>query len=290
MRKSKFFFSLFAFSFIWTVGFAIFSLFSLSKAQEMDPDILAKVSQKAGGSNLHLQFNQRPFGEPRNYNQTEDSWTLPVTDPQLIMDISLIGADIEILSDPSAKEISIKAQGRLDPQVSPRLLKTEMKANHLEITEPDLEATQNLHVQIKIPASYQGHLKLRTVQGPVRLKKARFQTANLETISGSVQLEFSKIQKLELKTVSGLCVIDNFASQGTIVKSISGDLILKIEDPRAVILHAETVSGQLINPPFSNTDRSSQSKNQGANEGEDQKKNNKPEIFASTVSGNIEIK
>lgn len=274
MKQSKLLLSLFAFFVVWTVGFTIFSIYCLAQAKAQDPQILTKLASKA--SQNHMNFNSfnlslgKGLQNPHTYTPAIDSWKMPLQSMPVQVDVQTVDADLDVTVDPTVHEILVSAQGDFDASVSQRMLIETIEKNRILISQAPDEATQNLHIQIRLPPESSAKLTVQTVSGQVRLKKMKLSSAKIETISGSAQVEYSVIDDLEVRSVSGLVSIDNEFTKSESAQTVSGDLMMKLSDPNSVSIEAATLSGQLVNPFGSGTA-------------------GKPKMQVNSTSGNIQI-
>lgn len=233
--------------------------FSVKKAYEADPEIVAKLEQKY---NVHVSIAGITAGNRSPKVSTHDEWQTNLPKKKLI--IKSFSGDIAMKSTNETK-IKIVATGRLDKSASERLLHVSELPDEVIISEPE-DAVKDLEVRLEIPVSFTKELEIVSVSGDVTMENLTLSTSSVKTVSGGVTLNQinspeltvstisgdTKIHNSALKSVSGKSIsgeieIDNKESAETKIKSISGDIKLKMPKTTPFQFNIKTISGDIKN-------------------------------------------
>jgi|GEM_PF-4343877 len=217
--KAKFFSKFLVGAIVWSLVFLSLGLYSAEKAYQADPEIVTKLGHVYGLTFVddkgHHLFHSSAFEATQE--DTTDSWTFPATQKQI--HIQTVNADVSIKTI-SGTEVQIKAEGRLNKKLAPRLLQIESADQELHLRQPTDDATSDLHVQIGLPSVFQNSVTVKSVSGDIGLEQVQVTDLDLKTVSGDISLKQVQAKTLKTKTVSG-SIFDKDSS----IKELSGTTV-----------------------------------------------------------------
>ncbi|WP_413612700.1 DUF4097 family beta strand repeat-containing protein [Bdellovibrio sp. HCB-110] len=271
---------------VWTVGFLGLAAYAGEKAFQNDPQLISKIEDKFNVS-IRMGGMSKGYGVgPAAHDKTQDTWNF--APPAKKVTFKSFSGNFSIKKS-AGNEIKISATGKLDKNVAPRLLETEVNNDELTVREPENNAVKDLEVQIEIPASFTSTVDVLTVSGDVTAENLNVQDLDLKTVSGEMTLnqvtaknlavktvsgdfkaEASSITRLEGKSVSGDLEITNTTPSNIDFTSVSGDVKMKLAKADKTHFSLKSVSGDIHN-------------RHGSDKGGEFK------VTISTTSGDIEI-
>lgn len=288
--KSLSLFSRFFIAFlIWTVGFLSLATYAGGKVFEHDPQFAQKLKDRfnivintsRGDQFVGISLS----GDSSQYKNFEDSWSFAGPKEKLM--VATKDGRISIRKSATAKEVLVRAQGRLDLKESPHLLKTEVTESTLTLSEAN--GVKDLDIQIEVPEKFHEDLDLITVSGDINVENLSVSLLDLKTVSGDVSLAnvtadkayfksvsgdatstSTSFKRFDGKTVSGDLDLVNLQDAPMDFYSVSGNVTLKLNESKNRHFVVKSASGNIENKHASN-------------------KNGDVEVSVTTTSGDIEI-
>lgn len=241
--KKNVFMKVFFSSVVWTAACMGLAAYAANKAQQKDPAILEKLTEKVQtNSNVHISF--RGHDNTQDYTIAEDSWSFPT--PSVTISITTIDGNVEVVQGSAGSGLNITAKGRRRNSRT-KLLDTTGTPDKVTIAQPEGDTTQGLHVRVSIPADFKGDLDLTTVSGDTRLTDLALKSLKVRSVSGDLRVSGVAAESVEQETVSGDVSLENRINGNMKLQSVSGDFDLHLPKADRSAFQIESFSGKVQN-------------------------------------------
>lgn len=129
----------------------------------------------------------------------------------------------------------------------------DFKINWTGVFSEEGLQTNPLQITLEIPVGWKGDLKIKTVNGDLKIEDVHATRVETTVVSGDTQINSAaSFESLKSKTVSG-----NVQSEATVndveVQGVSGDVVLKLPSGKKWETEMKTVSGEIKNSLKQNT-------------------------------------